>query len=163
MPQSFLRHAALALLLACGLSAPASAACLSCTCSVSATGLRFGHFDPVSPTPTSSTSQLRLSCWTTRSPELVTYEVALSHGLSGSFATRLMLGAGDQLAYNLYTDSAHTTIWGDGTGGSTTLSGSMTATRRRQRTDLTVYGQIPPQQIVRAGNYADTIVVTINY
>ena len=163
MSGHFRTRLVLALILASGSGIPASAACLSCICSVSATGLRFGNFDPISTTPTSSTSQLRLSCWTTGSPELVTYTVALSSGLSGNYGIRLMLGAGDQLAYNLYSDNAHTTVWGDGTGGSSTVSGSMKATRRRQRTDLTVYGQITPQQLIRAGNYSDSIVVTVTY
>jgi spore coat protein U-like protein len=93
----------------------------------------------------------------------VTYAVALSSGLSGSYSTRFMLGASDRLAYNMYTNNAHTTIWGDGTGDSSTVSGSINATRRRQNVNLTVYGQIPPQQVVRSGNYSDTIVVTVAY
>src|SRR6266487_1298814 len=53
------------------------------------------------------------------------------------FIPRKMVNAGTLLNYNLYTDAARTTVWGDGTGGTVTVSGSSNGS-----TTHTVYGRI---------------------
>ena len=53
---------------------------------------------------------------------LPSFQVALSTGGSGSYATRKMSNGTDTLSYNLYTDAGHTIIWGDGSGGTSTNS-----------------------------------------
>jgi spore coat protein U-like protein len=40
----------------------------------------------------------------------------MAQGHSHSFGERLMTSGTDELAYNIYLDSTHRTIWGDGTG-----------------------------------------------
>jgi spore coat protein U-like protein len=68
------------------------------------------------------------------------------------------------LSYNLYLNTAHTQIWGDGTRGTSTISTTLTVTRRRPaQARQTVYGMIPSGQDVAAGSYSDTIVVTVSY
>src|ERR1700752_3006161 len=81
------------------------------TCSVSATSVVFGAFNPFGPAVT-STGTISVTCsgGTASSP----YTIALSTG-SGTYAQRYM---NSTLKYNLYTSSAYTTVWGDGTGGS---------------------------------------------
>lgn len=63
--------------------------------------------------------------------------------------------------YNLYTSSAYTTVWGDGTGStgsiSSTGNGVLTANT------LTVYGRIPANQYSAANSYSSTITATVIY
>ncbi|HXS20313.1 MAG TPA: spore coat protein U domain-containing protein, partial [Steroidobacteraceae bacterium] len=84
------------------------------------------------------------------------YTVSMSAG-SGTLTSRVMKSGGSQLDYNLYTNSTHTTIWGDGTSGTVKVSAtSLGAT-------YTVYGLIPALQNVPVGSYSDTVTVTVTY
>ncbi len=71
--------------------------------------------------------------------------------------------AGDPLlGYQIYSNSAHTTIWGDGTNGSSTVSG--TGTGPGAAITETMYGQVSAGQTVLTGSYKDNPVnVTVTY
>jgi spore coat protein U-like protein len=86
--------------------------------------------------------------------------ISLSAGGGGSFFPRTMAGpAGSVLNYNLYSDGGRTTVWGDGTGGSASLSGSFGA---GIPSTFTVYARIfRNQRGVAAGLYSDSIMVTV--
>jgi spore coat protein U-like protein len=79
-------------------------------------------------------------------------------GSAGSFNPRGMVGA-DVLGDNLYADAARTVVWGDGTSASATVPG-VTSTNPAT---ANIYGRIFPLQSVGAGNYSDTLIVTINF
>jgi spore coat protein U-like protein len=66
-----------------------------------------------------------------------------------------------RLDYNLFLDANRTTIWGDGTGGSS-RSGPIMPPLLTQVT-VTVYTRIPARQNVRVGHYTDSITATINF
>lgn len=85
--------------------------------------------------------------------------ISLSAGNSGSFTTRYMLGPGNaHLNYNLYTTSALATVWGDGTGGTSTVGGTVSSTP----VTFTIYGSIPPNQYgAVAGVYSDSLTVSV--
>ncbi len=115
------------------------------SCSVSATPLNFGIYWGTSTLV--STANITVSC---NLP--ATTRVQMDPGLySTNFTTRKMAAGKSRLNYNLYTTSARSNVWGDGTGGSWTVTGSK----------LTVYASIPGRQVVSPGNYSDTVVVTI--
>lgn len=127
------------------------------------TGISFGAYHVYNPTPTDSTGTITVSCTGLLLSLLESYTIQISQGGSGSFVSRLMASGSQRLAYNLYTDPTYTTVWGDGSAGTGTVSdsyllGLFTVTRR-----YTVYGRIPAGQNARAGNYGDTVVVTVNY
>jgi spore coat protein U-like protein len=63
----------------------------------------------------------------------------------------------DQLNYNLFVDASRVVVWGDGSGGSSTVALTAAAA------DIPVYGRVPGGQNVPAGSYIDTIVVTVTY
>jgi spore coat protein U-like protein len=63
------------------------------------------------------------------------------------------------LNYSIYTNASHTTVWGDGTSGSSVVSGSGIL----GVTSHTAYGQIPASQTADAGVYADVVTVNLNY
>ncbi len=62
------------------------------------------------------------------------------------------------MKYALYSDSGRTTVWGN-TVGTNTVSGTYAIAQL----PLTVYGSIPAGQSIPAGNYTDTVTVTITY
>lgn len=126
---------------------PAAAA----SCTVAAQGVNFGNYDVFALSHLESVGNIRVQC-----DAATSVEVSLSPGL-GDFTARRMSAGADELVYNLYTSSSRTTVWGDGTGGTATVStDALTA-------DLTLYGTVPARQNARPGLYTDTVVVTITY
>ncbi len=89
----------------------------------------------------------------------INYTLSASVG-SGTYANRQVLNGSNVIAYNLYTTSADTSIWGDGNGdGTVTLSG--TVTKQVGTVNLTIYGKINGGQNVVPGSYATTIPITV--
>ena len=70
-------------------------------------------------------------------------------GAGATETIRYMTGPnGVELSYKLYTNSTHTTNWGDTTGNELTGTGNA---------NITVYGQITAGQTVPPGTYTDTM------
>ena len=134
---------------------------LSTTCSVSANPLSFGTYQPGQGSMSASTT-LAVRC-TRGAP----FSVALNAGTGGGTVTqRLMSFGASKLQYNLYTSAAHTTVWGDGTQSSATVSGIGRGFTSGAAITQTVYGQVPdtPANVDLApGLYTDTITVTVSY
>lgn len=125
-------------------------------CSVNPTPVAFGLYSPFNVAPTDTAGTLRLSCNTAT----VGYTVLLSAGSAGLYASRRLSDGGYTLSYNLYTDALRTVVWGDGNGGTMTVSGAFVLPGA---IDHTVYGRMSAGQNVGAGAYTDTITVTINF
>lgn len=89
------------------------------------------------------------------------YTLALDAG-TGSGATvasRRMTSGSDTLTYSLYQDAGRTTLWGDGTAGTSTRSSTGTGAAQT----FTVYGRVPSDAAAPVGSYTDTITVTATY
>ena len=145
-----------------GLSAaPARAACSSCTCSLAVTSLSFGSYDASAPAPRDTTGTVTVNC---TSPFTInsTFDITLSTGGSGSYATRQMAKGTDRLNYNVYADAARTQLWGNGSNGTFLLRATVSGVTSFTAT-ATGYGRIPTGQWTPAGPYADTLVVTVTY
>ncbi|WP_043689762.1 Csu type fimbrial protein [Luteimonas huabeiensis] len=128
-----------------------------CTLS-SATDLAFGTVAGRVAQPVDQASTLTFTC-TGRTP----WNVALDTGLYASGGTRRMRreGGGEHyVAYELYRDPARTLRWG-AVPGSDTATGTGTGTGGAQ--SVTVYGRVPAIQVVPAGDYRDTVTVTVSY
>ncbi len=134
---------------------------LSTACSVSANPLSFGTYQPGQGSMSASTT-LAVSC-TKGAP----FSVALNAGTGGGTVTqRLMSFGASKLQYNLYTSAAHTTVWGDGTQSTATVSAVGRGLMSGAAITQTVYGQLPdsPANVDLApGLYTDTITVTVTY
>jgi spore coat protein U-like protein len=61
--------------------------------------------------------------------------------------------------YNLYTTVGNTNIWGDGTGGTVTVSGIGLGINQAN----TVFGTMPAAQSAATAVYSDTITATITF
>ncbi|MBW8744377.1 MAG: spore coat U domain-containing protein [Sphingomonas sp.] len=79
-------------------------------------------------------------------------------GTGATTSTRKMTSGANTLAYSLYTDATHSTNWGN-SGPSDMVAGTGTGSSQAQ----TVYGRIAQGTIAPPGNYADTVVATINF
>lgn len=132
-------------------------------CSVSATAVGFGNYDPLSSLNTDTTGTVTVTCSGLLSV-LVSYEILLSRGGAGTYTPRRMASGSNTLNYNLYTNLVRTTIWGDNTGGSSRVTGSMLVQLLVPTSNNhIVFGRIPAQQNIAPGTYADSITVTVNY
>jgi spore coat protein U-like protein len=151
---------AVAILLACS-SSPAFAVLQSCT--VSATAVSFGAYDPTSATARDSTGTVTVTCTATLLGLSASWDILLSTGSSGSFAPRRLFSGGNSLQYNLYITAGRTQVWGDATGGTAKVSDSQFLLVGTTQYSYTTYGRIPVLQDNAPGTYADTITVTVNY
>ena len=129
-------------------------------CTAAATGLVFNYV-PSAGTPSDSAGSVSVTC------NLISvvggsYTIGASTGY-GTYGSRHMTSGVNSLTYQLYTDSGHTVVWGNGTAGTSLIAGSMSGFIGSATNTSTVYGRIPPVQWVSAGAYADTIIVTITY
>ncbi|MDB2439265.1 spore coat U domain-containing protein [Hellea sp.] len=123
-------------------------ATVSNVCSVATTPVTFGE---VGLTDVSTNGSITVTC-TIFSP----FEVALDGGNAGDINGRQMdNGLGNTIDYQLYTEANNTTVWGDGTSGSTVDGTGPSET-------LTVYGATlsGPEA---AGTYTDSVTVTVTY
>lgn len=146
-------------------------------CKVSATNLNFGPYNPSSGAVTGN-SAVTVNC-----TKGTAFTVALNTGSStgATFTNRNMTGtgaadpAGDTapssalLNYQLYTTAtvgSGGTVWGDGSTGTSTVSGTGNGMGTPQAIAETVYGQIPDSTANLAavpGAYSDTVTATVTY
>lgn len=156
----------LQLFIVCASMCVALTARAAVTCSVSATGPAFGNYNPLNASPTLANGLVTVTC-TLLSGSTTTVNVVTSYsaGNSGSYANRSMLSGANVLHYNIYFDAAFTQIRGDGTGGSQTGGATFTLTKTAptDQASGTIYGRMPAGQDVAAGNYSDTIILTVTY
>lgn len=131
-------------------------------CSVSASAVAFGNYNPLSVLPQDAVGQVSVNCSFLVSL-LTTYTVKLSTGGSSQYSTRVMSSGGNTLNYNLYTDALRLIVWGNGTGGSGFVSNTQLIGLGGFTGNHPVYSRVPAQQNVAPGNYSDTIVVTLDY
>ncbi|HEY7764666.1 MAG TPA: spore coat U domain-containing protein [Aestuariivirgaceae bacterium] len=80
-------------------------------------------------------------------------------GSSGTITTRTMENGANVASYSLYTASNLAFIWGDGTGGSSTVTHTGTGVQET----LTIYGQVPNQATPPPGVYSDTVTITATF
>ena len=149
-----------ALLLA---GAPRAAGQVACT--ASADPVVFGSYSPLDGTGIDATGRVRVRCdRPTEAADPGAYVIRLGPGASGDVVRRALLGPeGGTLAYRLYTDATRTTIWGDGTGGSSTVADAFSLSIPFVSREYVVYAHLPARQNVRPGAYADAVIVTVEF
>jgi spore coat protein U-like protein len=127
------------------------------TCAIATTPLAFGSYDPIlanSTSPLDSLGMVRYDC-TGSNPTILT--IMLSAGTGSGFNPRRLFSGSNALSYNLYLDAGRTTVWGDGTGGTSFVAGT------KKKDDVNVFGRVFAGQDPAVGSYANSIVVTINF
>lgn len=137
----------------------AVSAAVNSNCLVTVNPLTFPAYDGTAVKTGSSDILVRCS-------NLTPYTVKLGTG-GGTFAQRLLSGTGsNKLEYNLYTTLAASTIWGDGTLTTGTVTGTGAGFANAAEKTHTVFGQIPnstANQGAPTGTYTDSVPVTVEY
>lgn len=117
--------------------------------------LDFGQHSPALSPQLSATaiSTLSVTC-----PVNTSFSVALGNGLHSQQSVRQLCNTADNqcVSYQLYQDAAHSVVWND-----TNTQTVRSATGNSQ--NLVVYGVLPAQNWPTAGNYTDTVTVTLRY
>ena len=132
------------------------------TCTISQTApLTFTGYDRANNSDTIGTGTMNIACTNGGNPASVSFGVGGNTGgacdtaSGGSNANnRCMSDGTDTLAYNVYSDTGRTTLFG--LTGTSVTSETSTGT-------VTIYGKIPAHQAVEAGSYTDQLVATVNY
>jgi spore coat protein U-like protein len=135
--------------------APAPAWAISCSIA-STTAVSFGNYSVYSGADAGANGAVELLCTGVAG---ATVTVELDKGASASFSPRTLVLGGDTLNYDLFLDAAHTTVWGDGTGG-TSVMGPLVPFDG-STTYLTVYGVLYKLQDAAVGTYTDTVTATV--
>lgn len=125
-------------------------------CTISTTSVSFGTYNVFSASPTDSTGGISFRCGVLD----FNVSVSLTQGQSGTFFPRAMRKGSESLPYNLFRDASRTSIWGDGTGGTSIYTHTWTI---GQPIRLTIYGRVAPGADVSAGTYSDTVTAVINF
>lgn len=123
-------------------------------CVAAATNMSFGNYTASSASANDANSTVTVTC-TNNDP----YTIALNGGDSGHVAARTMLNGTNTLGYGVYTSSGYSTIWGDGTNGTSTVAGTGNGAAQ----NYTAYGQIPVAEYSAAGSYSDTLTATVTF
>jgi spore coat protein U-like protein len=146
--------------IAAGLFAAAGPVFGASSCSItSLPTLGFPNYDVFVAAPTVTSQIATIRC--TGSGSLPSFTVGIGQSAtSGSISGRQMgqtLGSG-RLNYNIYKDGGYSSLWGDGTAGTTPL----VVTTAGLNTTVPIYGKIDPGQDAPVGNYSDTVVLSVN-
>ena len=123
-------------------------------CTIAAANITFATQSALT-NPVTSTGQLTIQC--TKNDA---YRVSLSGGLLGTVTSRNMTGlTGSSVSYQLYLDSGYGTIWGDGTAGTSQLTGVGSGIVQF----IPIYALVPSQSTPTPGVYTDTVTATIQF
>lgn len=139
------------------LSSTSAWAQLPPSCTISVTSVAFGTYNVFTTTAVDSTGTITYQC----NSKATNISISLSDGSSTTYSPRTLRKGSEILQYNLYSDAARTTVWGDGTAGTSVYTDANPP--NNSNVSVTVYGRIPAQQDVSAGSYTDTVSAVINF
>jgi spore coat protein U-like protein len=142
---------------ACALPIAASAKKVQCTFNAAST-LPFGSYDVYSNSDVETMGLMAITC----DSHGTNFTISMGTGShSATFYPRYMSANGSLLKYEIYLDAGRTTMWGDGTLGSSVYIG--TAEKANSPFAIYFYGLVPAGQDVAVGSYSDSIVTTIDF
>ena len=134
------------------------------TCTLVNPSISLGSYDTFNPSPTDASGTIIANCSRAGGPQNVTVTLAIGPSLhTGSAATRKVkhIVNVDLLGYNLYRDASRTLVWGN-SGGANTVSQTISIPNNTTRTaTFVVNARIDALQDVRAGDYADSLQVSV--
>jgi spore coat protein U-like protein len=122
--------------------------------------LAFGAYDPTSATDLDASQPIGFKC---------TKGSIFDIGLGGTPGSRSITNGSDTLAYELYSDSGRTQVWGNTQDTDTvdaddladTTGNGLGAAATAQ--GKTVYGRVPAGQDKEGGSYTGNVTITIYY
>ncbi|WP_443628742.1 Csu type fimbrial protein [Candidatus Njordibacter sp. Uisw_002] len=128
------------------------------SCSIDSNPMAFGTYDGNASTALEAKATVVSTC-TSGAAALITMSAGASAGSGSAEAPvrRMTAGAGKYLVYQVYSDVARGTVWGNTDPTGVALTGTGVSQT------LTAYGSVPPAQLVAQGVYTDQLSITITY
>lgn len=125
-------------------------------CTISATAIDFGGYDPIGANETAAADQT--GTLTIRCTRGTAWSVALDAGLHASGGRRMQHATTttEYLPYELYSDTSRTAVW----DAATPVAGTAA---NRAPFGLTIYARVPANQDALQGAYGDTVTATVNF
>ena len=126
------------------------------SCNMIVNNLSFGNVTPASSGYAVASSTINSTC-TVGTP----YTISFSSGITGTYSDRLMSNAQGTrfISYNIYKDNTYSSILGDGTGTTSTI----TAVGNGLSQTSNIYGRMNLTQYPPAAFYLDSVTVTLTY
>ena len=138
--------------------------CIAASCTIQAFPLNFGTYVAGVSSSFRANASIIVSCSPSNGKvEEVPYKIKVTTGDSRNSNVRFMrlINAESILYYNLFTDPARTTVLGDGASGTGVVAGIC---KTGEDHTSYIYGTIPAgQSNVKAGQYTDNLMLTIEY
>jgi len=124
-------------------------------CTIETRPLSFGNYDPEANADLDALAQVIYTCNNHASK----IRIEMTTGASNQFDRYMSSGATDRLFYNIYLDSTHQTIWGQGLYGTDVYFES----NPPNGTPVVVpaFGRVRRGQNVEPGEYLDALTVRI--
>lgn len=126
-------------------------------CVVTTTPISLGNIDATSTAARDATGGIAVTC-----TNGAAWSAAADAGQTAGATpgTRQMTNGTDLLSYALYSDTARTTLWGDGTAGTSAITDTGTGVAQNK----IIYASVlPGQTSAHIGTYTDQINVTVTY
>lgn len=124
-------------------------------CSLKTRPLMFVLPANVSNSPLDATTTITVKC----TPN-TNFSVDIDNGLHNNGIVRRMHSAelDAYVSYDVYRDAPRTNVWGTGQLKNVTGNSGTGAPL-----DLSIFGRIPQPKNIKAGDYRDTLIVTLNF
>lgn len=120
------------------------------TCNLNTPIIDSGFYNPLLSLPLKTTAKISVTC-----SEIQTITVKLSGGNSNNINDRIFSNVkNDTLHYNIFLDSSHSIIFGDGIT-SNAYSGPSG--------DINLFIKIPQKQNVSSGFYSDSLLIDVTF
>lgn len=126
-------------------------------CVVTTTPITLGNIDATSTAARDATGAIAVTC-----TNGAAWSAAADAGQTAGATpgARQMTNGTDLLNYALYSDTTRTTLWGDGTAGTSAITDTGTGVVQNK----TIYASVlPGQTSAHIGTYTDQINVTVTY
>ena len=124
-------------------------------CAITATDLNFGAISNIGTASVNGSTQIGISC-----SNGLPFQVGLDNGVNSPGNTRNMkkTNGAELMRYELYRDASRSERWGN-----TKDSDTVSQTGTGSSVAINVYGQAYPAPGTTAGDYADTVTITLYY
>ncbi|MDC3304191.1 spore coat protein U domain-containing protein [Amylibacter sp.] len=134
---------------------------VSYSCSINAAPMQFGTYDGVGANASSAleaTATIISTC-SSGATAIITMNAGTSagSGLDDAPVRRMAAGADEYLIYQIYSDVARETVWGNNVPTGIAINGIGSPQTHK------LYGSIPSAQMVPEGDYSDQIYITVTY
>ena len=128
-------------------------------CNIETRPVGFGVYDPLLYQSLEARGTVIYTCFSSSILfPIRSVRIEISRGSAGTYDRSMSFGF-ERLLYNLYLDSNHTTVWGDGSGGSQYYVDSHPP--NYTPVSVPIHGLVPGRQNVAAGFYSDSLLVKI--